>query len=1134
MKTPQSKQQCGRQGSPCQWRWIALLAVLACLLVGRASAGTLTLIDQPLTNLTDVNLSAEGDLDWAHWGNFTTADYDHKAGVASQIPTYTPIGGGSYGSYGDDLARCSWIDGTIDQTATGLRSGLWASGPPVNAGYQLNIPASTTPRILHLYVGSWESTGQLELSLSDSSAASITNVVIRGDRWHRFTVTFAANSASQTLTINYYAINPGLSYGNVTLVAASLSSASPLPLSVAQPTLSSAGPLNAGSTFTVKANPTGVAANGATAFAYQWQVNNGGGYVDIAGGTSNPLQATAGSAGSYNYRVVVTNSVLGGPAVTSAPVALTVTTPTSTLGGGGYSLPLPVFPSTTPFDVDLTAEGTTDWGHWGIVSPTDYDYKNGTIGNFTQIGSDAPVPFASSASFSWTDATTANNPVAGTTSGVGLPVGNGFELNIPATTTDQIAYLYVGLNNARLNVTATLNDNSSPLFTDNPVATQGTLRYAIAFKSATSGKTLKVRLTETARTANNGSISLLSASLAPLPALSVGTLIADPGTAVLVNQPMVISLPPLDPKGAPPFSYVWQRDTGSGYVNLPDTGRSAVFAAGSTPGTESCRLIITGSQGSVTSAPVVLTRTAATGNLKLLAVETTVSSVNLTQEGSLDWSHWGFSSATDFDQKATGGSLIGDKILIGPSSSLARYGSGVSYRWYDGTPNVVATNSGAVYRYPGGNGFELQVAAATTNRLLHVYFGSYQAALHVQAYLSDNSAIKLVDETFPYNAGGSAAAKYNIQFAAGSPGQHLVFRVWYDTGGNVTLGAASLEGMPPLAAGTPSIIPTNVVPAGSSIALEASGASGVPVLSYQWQVDSGSGYTNLPGATSAHVATSAGTTVGGKNYRVVVSDVSGSVTSAPVTLTVTTPTSALAGNRITSTSLHFDLTAEGPLDWVHWGSGGIVAQKASLPGLISPYSIVGSGSILSYGGAVYYNWTDGTPEATGTDDTRGIYINGAGNGFALDVPATTTERVFTVYCGVYQATMHMEATMSDNSAPIYVDETLFNPGGTTDARYSFRYSSPNPGAVLQVRYWDLTGANVTLQSASLRNYVPVTPGNVQVQAVGGGQVQVTWTAGTLQEAPTVNGPWTANGATSPYTFTPTGAQKYFRTAQSPF
>lgn len=251
-----------------------MLAVLACLMAGRASAGTLTLIDQPLTNITDVNLSAEGDIDWAHWGNFTTADYDHKAGVTPQIGTYTPIGGGSYGSYGDDLARCSWIDGTIDQTATGLRSGLWASGPPVNAGYQLNIPASTTPRILHLYIGSWESTGQLELSLSDNSAPSITNVVVRGDRWHRFTITFAANSVNQTLMVNYYSIFPGLNWGNVTLVAASLSSASSLPLSVPQPTLSSPGPLNAGSTFTVKANPTGVAANGATMFAYQWQVSS--------------------------------------------------------------------------------------------------------------------------------------------------------------------------------------------------------------------------------------------------------------------------------------------------------------------------------------------------------------------------------------------------------------------------------------------------------------------------------------------------------------------------------------------------------------------------------------------------------------------------------------------------------------------------------------------------------------------------------------------------------------------------------------------------------------------------------------------------------------------------------------------
>jgi hypothetical protein len=45
---------------------------------------------------------------------------------------------------------------------------------------------------------------------------------------------------------------------------------------------------------------------------------------------------------------------------------------------------------------------------------------------------------------------------------------------------------------------------------------------------------------------------------------------------------------------------------------------------------------------------------------------------------------------------------------------------------------------------------------------------------------------------------------------------------------------------------------------------------------------------------------------------------------------------------------------------------------------------------------------------------------------------------------------------------------------------------------------------------------------------GGSSVTLTWPRGALLEAPTVNGPWTTNSATSPYTFSPTEVQKFYR------
>jgi hypothetical protein len=44
----------------------------------------------------------------------------------------------------------------------------------------------------------------------------------------------------------------------------------------------------------------------------------------------------------------------------------------------------------------------------------------------------------------------------------------------------------------------------------------------------------------------------------------------------------------------------------------------------------------------------------------------------------------------------------------------------------------------------------------------------------------------------------------------------------------------------------------------------------------------------------------------------------------------------------------------------------------------------------------------------------------------------------------------------------------------------------------------------------------------------GANVVLNWPQGTLLQATNVNGPWTTNTATSPYTNTPTGLSKFFR------
>ena len=163
-----------------------------------------------------------------------------------------------------------------------------------------------------------------------------------------------------------------------------------------------------------------------------------------------------------------------------------------------------------------------------------------------------------------------------------------------------------------------------------------------------------------------------------------------------------------------------------------------------------------------------------------------VGTPNLTQEGGLDWSHWGASATSaSFDQKAGGGSLIGDYAVIGDTEIYTFGNAPGIFAWTDGAPTLMSTNTSGVYHNGIGNGFQLNVAASPTNRLLHVYAGSWQSNLHLEAALSDSSAIPVVDETLPYGT----SARYDIWFGAGSPGQTLTLKFWDINGGsgNVTL-----------------------------------------------------------------------------------------------------------------------------------------------------------------------------------------------------------------------------------------------------------------------------------------------------------------------------------------------------------
>ena len=170
-----------------------------------------------------VDLTAEGTLDWAHWGLNNQNSFDHRAGVTSQISNLTQVGSGGIQRQKASPTSYSWTNGTPNASVTNTPTGVYKIGTAT--GFQLTLPADTSLRTLRLYVGLWDAQGRLEVSLSDGSAPAILDTTLINQTATSngvYTLTFQAASAGQTLTIRWTVQASFNNSANVTFQAATL------------------------------------------------------------------------------------------------------------------------------------------------------------------------------------------------------------------------------------------------------------------------------------------------------------------------------------------------------------------------------------------------------------------------------------------------------------------------------------------------------------------------------------------------------------------------------------------------------------------------------------------------------------------------------------------------------------------------------------------------------------------------------------------------------------------------------------------------------------------------------------------------------------------------------------------------
>lgn len=228
-----------------------------------------------------------------------------------------------------------------------------------------------------------------------------------------------------------------------------------------------------------------------------------------AGATFTSFSAVAGTINNSGS-ATISATLSGTTAAVTATLTLTPPAPVGALAGAV---------STPTGTVNLTAEGSSDWAHWGQSAAVMFDRKASggqQISNYAVVGGGGASPFSPNPiGFTWTDGTP-TPAVTNTATGVYIAGQNkGFRLSAPADTTPRTLKVYVGVWHAQGRMTAQLSDGSAAAYTDSSLSI-GSFDtklgvYAFTYRAGSAGQTLTVTFTQA--TTGSGNITLQAATL---------------------------------------------------------------------------------------------------------------------------------------------------------------------------------------------------------------------------------------------------------------------------------------------------------------------------------------------------------------------------------------------------------------------------------------------------------------------------------------------------------------------------------------------------------------------------------------------------------------------------------------------
>jgi hypothetical protein len=273
-----------------------------------------------------------------------------------------------------------------------------------------------------------------------------------------------------------------------------------------------------------------------------------------------------------------------------------------------------------------------------------------------------------------------------------------------------------------------------------------------------------------------------------------------------------------------------------------------------------------------------------------------------------------------------------------------------------------------------------------------------------------------------------------------------------------------------------------------TVPVAATATDNVGVTSVHFEYFDGASYhdlgtdTTFPYAATFDTTTVANTVaLGGTIYATAV-DTAGNATKVGNGVTINNPTAGLSGSVVaspestTASTTSVDLTAVGDEDWAVWGYANNGTSTSLAPDVrkaggtaignlanIDPAPSAPLRGLGSSGSPFLLSWSDGGSQTSAAGVQTGIQHDGQqtqtstlGKGFSFDVPADATPRTLRVYVATNRANGQLTASLSDGSAPAYVD-TLPLAVDVRSGVYTIHYSAASANQTLHVRWVESLG-----------------------------------------------------------------------------